>query len=672
MRISKYKSIFLTLILLLSFVAVVAAAPPDVITTDELYRGMRGYGKTVIAGTRIETFNVEVVDVMRGSGPTGGDLILVKVSGDVIDRAGGIAQGMSGSPVFFNGRLAGAVAYGWALSQPDIGMLTPIGDMLKVSDAMRADLTEKARLEAERKFENEKEEAFELSKLLEQAEKKEVEDTDKNAGKKTVDKKKKKEKQKENNKVEIKPAVDEKQPESSVDENETSEQPEQPEQPQDSLLAMFPKGTAVMAAGFSERGLAMVKEGFKDYEIVPYNVGNVPYSMTDVKLEPGSGVSVELIRGDVSLGVIGTVTWVDGDEVIAFGHPFTRRGNVNFFMSNSYTFTTVSSINSSFKVGAPGKLLGVALQDRGAGLGGQLNFYPDVIPMLITVNDKARGINRVYAVQILQDDIYAAYLAQAAVVSLVERTIDRKGEGTGKVTFTIRGNDMPDGRELKRSNMFYSSANVSEILANEMATGVQLLKRNRFKAVTIADVHINVDVSDTRDTATILSARPLVKTVRPGQALGVEVLLQPFRGEQVTRIVNFVVPKDQKAGQMPLSVRGGTSLVSLQNVINQQNAAEMAVLLRQDSSKFKSFKDELDDFNRRNRNNDIVVDLFPSGYSENTKKKSNRNIEQVREEEEKQLAEFVQGTRYKTNTAVPFIVTGETTTVVEVIDPDDA
>ena len=122
----------LLLILLLPF-ALAQAAPDVFMPIEEVQPGMHGIGKTVVAGTTIEQFGVEVLGVMKNKGPAG-DVILVRTYGDLIERTGGIAQGMSGSPVYINGRLVGAIAYGWALTDHKVGMVTPIGDMLKVWD----------------------------------------------------------------------------------------------------------------------------------------------------------------------------------------------------------------------------------------------------------------------------------------------------------------------------------------------------------------------------------------------------------------------------------------------------------------------------------------------------------------------------------------------------------
>ena len=109
----------------------VSVQATEFMPVEAVREGMHGIAKTVVTGDRIDTFDVDVLGVMKQRGPSG-DLILVRVSGDVIDRTGGIAQGMSGSPVYIDGKLVGAIAYGWGFADGKIGMVTPIGDMLKL------------------------------------------------------------------------------------------------------------------------------------------------------------------------------------------------------------------------------------------------------------------------------------------------------------------------------------------------------------------------------------------------------------------------------------------------------------------------------------------------------------------------------------------------------------
>lgn len=126
----KYKVLSISVCLVFAGWAAVSAE--EFLPVSEVREGMHGYAKTVVHGTQVETFDVDVLGVMKQKGATGGDLILVKVSGDLIDKTEGIAQGMSGSPVYINGKLLGAIAYGFPQSGGRIGMVTPISDMLEL------------------------------------------------------------------------------------------------------------------------------------------------------------------------------------------------------------------------------------------------------------------------------------------------------------------------------------------------------------------------------------------------------------------------------------------------------------------------------------------------------------------------------------------------------------
>ena len=120
----KYKVLAMVIGLFVS--GITYGSGEEFMPVSEIREGMRGYAKTVVHGTKIETFDVDVLGIMKKKGANGGDLILVKVSGPLIDQTEGIAQGMSGSPVYIDGKLIGAVAYGFSQSGGRIGMVTPI------------------------------------------------------------------------------------------------------------------------------------------------------------------------------------------------------------------------------------------------------------------------------------------------------------------------------------------------------------------------------------------------------------------------------------------------------------------------------------------------------------------------------------------------------------------
>lgn len=513
--------LFLALLFLLPAALVQAAA--DIMPVEDIKPGMHGIAKTVVAGTKIEEFGVEVLGIMKNKGPSG-DLILVRTYGDLIERTGGIAQGMSGSPVYINGKLVGAVAYGWSLTDHKIGMVTPIGDMLKLWEM-----------------------------------------PDKEANKYAL--------------------------------NVPSE--------------FEPVATPVMVAGFGEQALAMLKDKLKPLNLVPYSVGGAPDGSLSAPIEPGSTVGVELVRGDVSLGALGTVTYVEGDKVLAFGHPFLKKGNTGYFMTNAYVFTTVPSLENSFKVGATGDLVGTISQDRGAGVGGTLGRYPSIIPVRIIIKDNTTGIASDAAIQVVQDEQLAPILTATTVFNFIEKTLDRVGPGTARVGFEVSGRDLP-GDSIKRENMFYSAGNIGEAAVGELYEALAMIANNKFTPVDVMDVKVNISIDQERRTAAIMEARANVATAKPGDTVDITVKLKPYRETPITRVVSYVIPKDQPAGPLTLEVRGGGMVPLMYGLLKAQGLEQE--LVRIERNKQRSFDDVIEDLVNRDRNNDIVVEVLEMDY----------------------------------------------------------
>jgi len=500
-------------------------AAPAMMPVDEIKPGMLGIAKTVVSGTKLEEFNVEVLGIMKNKGASG-DLILVRTSGDVIDRTGGIAQGMSGSPVYIDNKLVGAIAFGWSLTDHKVGMVTPIADMLKLWDM-----------------------------------------PDQYNG---------------NNPSVVKTA---------------------------DVPGFEQMATPLMVAGFSEHAVAMLQDKLKPLNLVPYEAGEVPEGIEIGPLEPGSAVGVQLVRGDVSVGALGTVTYVEGDKVLAFGHPFLKKGNIGYFMTNAYVFTTVSGLENSFKVGATGGAVGLINQDRGAGVAGQMGKYPTIVPIRITATDHNTGKTGDAAVQIVQDEQLFPALSATTVFNVIDKTIDRVGPGTAKVSFEIIARDMP-GETFKRENMFYSGANIGAAAVGEFLDAMSMLAGNQYHPVDIMDVKINVIVDEERRTATISEARTKTITGKPGETINIAVQIKPFRGESFTQNVPFMIPLDQPAGAVTLEVRGGGMVPLLQLLSISQGLNEELLMLNKPKEKNIKFADVINEFSKRDRNNDIVVEVL--------------------------------------------------------------
>ena len=515
------RNVVIGLWLILFSVMGVAQAAPPLMSLAEIPVGAHGVARTVIAGTQIEEFGVEILGIMKNKGAVG-DLILVRTYGDVIDRAGGVAQGMSGSPVFINGRLIGAIGYGWSLTDQRTAMVTPIEDMLKLLEPVPA------------------------------------------------------------------------KPPETVTINDDKP-----------LLA-----TPLMAAGFGEQALRFLTRELKPLKLTPVAVGDPPTGIAYGELEPGSAVGVQLVRGDVSLGALGTVTYVDGNKLLAFGHPFLKRGHTGFLLTNAYIFTTIRGIESSFKLGATGEVIGTINQDRGAGVGGEMNQFPGIVPMRMKISSADLSRDRDMAVQIVQDEEIMPILATASLLNAIDKAIDRTGSGTARISFEISARGMP-GETYKRENMFYSPENVSEASLAEFYEFLAFLASNPHNQVTVMDIQTEISVSPDRRTARVLSAKPLQLSTRPGENIDIEVKLKPYRGEPITRTVSYSVPKDQKTGLLNLTVRGGGffSLASLLKKLGTEGENP-----KPSRKPPKSFEEMMKEFAARDRNNDIVVE--PTGAGE--------------------------------------------------------
>lgn len=278
-------------------------------------------------------------------------------------------------------------------------------------------------------------------------------------------------------------------------------------------------------------------------------------------------------------------------------------------MTNAYIFTTIRGIESSFKLGATGEVIGTINQDRGAGVGGEMNQFPGIVPMRMKISSADLSRDRDMAVQIVQDEEIMPILATASLLNAIDKAIDRTGSGTARISFEISARGMP-GETYKRENMFYSPENVSEASLAEFYEFLAFLASNPHNQVTVMDIQTEINVSPDRRTARVLSAKPLQLSTKPGESVDIEVKLKPYRGEPITRTVSYSVPKEQKAGLLNLTVRGGGffSLASLLKKLGTES--ENPKPTRKPP---KSFEEMMKEFAARDRNNDIVVEPVGSG-----------------------------------------------------------
>ena len=316
-------------VLLLTFVAVLTisaaalAQAPRFFPVSEIRPGMKGTGRTVFQGTTIEDFQVEVLGVLKNYGPKQ-DMILARLSGGPLEKTG-VMQGMSGSPVYIDGRLIGAVAFAFPYATQSIAGIQPIEQMTGVLDQMPANrLLKECRLPhlilgVARGF---------VYRIVEKVQRK--------AGPSGI--------------VQSCTFAGFGADFTSLVQLQTP---------------LFLSGVTSVAAQqfssfFTGLGFNPVQGGAAG---TVANVGPVPN-----RLEPGSTVSAELVRGDMNISANGTVTYVDGDKVYAFGHPFLSAGPISVPMSSAYVISLLPKLDTSIKLAFPVDVVGAFQQDRSTGI----------------------------------------------------------------------------------------------------------------------------------------------------------------------------------------------------------------------------------------------------------------------------------------------------------------
>lgn len=553
------KVLVITLCLCVQF-ALACASNVALMPIRDIKPGMQGIGKTVIAGDRIEEFNVEILGV-QGNEATGYS-IFVRLYGDLIEKTGGVAQGMSGSPVYVDGRLVGAVAYGRVFNDPHYCFLTPIGRMLSLLD-----------------------------------------------------------------------------------------------EPQSLPNDWLPKGTALQAGGFTEQGLAYLKEKLAPLGLEAVGSSGVGTGSAK-ELEPGSAVGAAIMQGDLTLGALGTVTWTDDKgNVLAFGHPFMQRGNSNFYMTKVWILGVVPNMQSSYKVGNMGESIGSFTQDRASGIGGTIGNYPKTIPVFVTANDTGRGQGNSMRARVIEDERLAPAVVDAAVMNTLTKTIDRSGGGTARLHFTITGVDSKkENLVIDRENMYYSADALLKNVDAELTEALTILLQNKFEHVDIYGINVEAEVSDAVQIAEIQRVRALQNTVAPGEKLSIEVALKPYRGEEFTKTIQFKVPKDHTGGKLALQVRGGSSMAWIIELLRKQQQEGVPAAKKQE--KQRTLADYVKSVNTADKNNEIIVDISTGAQQ--------MNAQNAAPAADAGLAGMLAGSPFKQKYPFDFIIDGESEITVNV------
>ena len=306
--------------------------------------------------------------------------------------------------------------------------------------------------------------------------------------------------------------------------------------------------------------------------------------------------------GDYSIGAIGTVTAVDDKRVVAFGHPFSHRGNVNYFMTGSDVISTVHGPLSGMKLGNNSSLIGRINQDREDGIAGILGVFPQIVPVNVTINDVDLAKSITYNSMLAFDEELIPALSTAMVYDALGKTVNRGISGTAKVHFAVHTNMAEDGL-VDRSNMFYSGSDVGKVAISEITEIMNTICNNKDRESDIYDIKVDVFIEDKRMTASLLSAVPSKSEVLPGESITFTTTIKPYRGDKVVLEVPYTVPKTQLPGTLNLDLHGG-GLVNVAKLLLSQQGGDASL----EEDKSVKTEDIIKDMVDSSHNNDIVIE----------------------------------------------------------------
>ena len=488
---------------------------------SRLRRGMKGYGLTVMAGTEIVRFDVEVVSVMTQWGPHQ-DVILAKLSKHNLEKTGIIA-GMSGSPCFIadprdgKPKMIGAVAYGWSAQKEPLCGIQPITQMLAIGKVLSKATGKPAPGKVGKADKTGKDvasgpaSAAYLAAVL---------------NPKKVD----------------------------FSQFGWPKRLTQPARAASDAPRLTRLATPMMVSGMGRQAMDELASRLGPAGIIPVQAGGVgaadAAAAKGVKLEPGSAIAIPLATGDADMSATGTVTEVIGDQVLAFGHSFYAEGDISYPMGPAYVHTVVSGLMRSFKLSSSLGVTGELTRDEETAVGGVIGRKVKMIPMAVTVHWKKDDRKQTFNYEVAWD----RYFTPSLVGSLVSSSISG---WRGLPEFnTVRYTAHVDFEKLGR----YTASNIDSdgstySIASDVVRPISAILRNPWtKPNRVTGISVAVTVESKQITADLLELKLDGPVYHPGETVTGQVTIRPFRQERTTLPVSLTLPADLPEGTHRLEV----------------------------------------------------------------------------------------------------------------------
>jgi hypothetical protein len=490
---------------------------------SEVKKGMKGKGYTVFSGTTVEEFEYEVVSIEYNFSP-GWHVVWAKGTSENFKRIG-VAGGMSGSPIYINGRLMGALSLGYFNQREHANLfgITPIEQMVKVAArGMKPNLRYAGAKFLDLGSEYVSEGLDMVPSLIPEGNKSLRQNPFDNG--------------------------------SLTSNNNLNTQ-------EYSLQLAIPVALPRLDAATMQ----LLKPFFERGNMVPVQAagGGGPGKKSPV--EAGQIIGTEAIRGDVSAFSYGTITYIDKNkkELLAYGHSASGEGNVNLPLSGGYVHFILPSRTRSSKIASPTQPIGTLVQDRVPALAGLIEKLPNnhhYIPVTAKVQTTDMKVHDLYY-EAARDKIFTASYAASGISGLVNALEFSGNDHTVNVQAKITLEDQPelDNREIVLKNVFSSSGSPGFNVSRTILFPMLDLIVNPYAKVKIESVDFDIKIEDKRKTASILTARLDKLVYRPGEEVKVTFTLRPYLEQPRTLTGTITIPKDTPDGIILLRAMSSSS-----------------------------------------------------------------------------------------------------------------
>ncbi len=470
---------------------------------ESIQPGQTGYGKTVFEGARVDTFQVEILGVLKNVGPKQ-NLILARLSGGPIARTG-VFAGMSGSPVYIEDKLIGAVAYAFPFAKEPFAGITPIREMVDIFKEKPGTRPRSARRVNPHKL-------YEVAQLPSFLSHFEL-------------------------------------PRFFVEPSLTRRQ---------DLGRLQPIATPLSLSGFSPRSIQLFSSQLEMLGLVPVRgMGTARMeAYEDAPLQAGSTITVQLVRGDIDVSASGTATHIEGDRIYGFGHPFMSMGYTDLPLNKGAVLTIIPNLMSSEKVSAPLELIGSIKQDRATGILGVAGEEAQLIPVRLRLHTSRNEVKELNF-EVVTDNFLTPFLMSFTVHSSIVSSERSIGGQTIQVKCTIA---IKGQRDINFESSVSDLVSSSVFAALAAASPVNFLLNSGFEELVMEKIDVEITAVEQTREATVEKVWQDRLEVDPGEEVHLTVFLRQSNGDTIVKKYPVKIPEEVSPGPLKIVIADGLSL----------------------------------------------------------------------------------------------------------------